>query len=78
MSCHLPCHKPLYRKGIGPTGKRKQWLIRVDECLCGFAFVAQDKITWEQYSWIRRRNARLENEKNMGPASNYTQTDPKG
>lgn len=60
MSCHLPCHKPMHREGVGPTGRKKCWMIRVDRCPCGFIFCAQASVTWEQYDWIRRYNRRLE------------------
>ena len=60
MTCHLPCHRPTFRKGIGPTGRRKTWMVRVDECPCGFLFIAQPEVTWEQYTWIRRYNRNVE------------------
>lgn len=53
-----PCrHKPLTRKRIGPTSRKRAWMILVDECgWCGRVVRSAEPLTWKQYDWIRRLN----------------------
>lgn len=44
--------------GVGPTGRRKNWAILVDECYrCGRQYaVNPDQLTYQQRDWLERWN----------------------
>jgi hypothetical protein len=53
--------RPSRKEVTGPTG-RKRWMIRVYRCSCGRIMRNyRDDLTWEQYCWVRRINARIQN-----------------
>lgn len=41
------------RERIGPTGRRRRWMILVDRCVCG-RLLPVHTMTWEQFTWLRR------------------------
>ena len=41
------------RQRIGPTSRRRGWLILVDRCACG-KYRPVHPVTWDQYTWLRR------------------------
>ena len=51
-----------YRAGAGPTGTKKDWLIRVDYCRwCGWLRpVDGDNLSHIQKDWIARYNRHIE------------------
>lgn len=45
--------------GIGPTSRRRGFMILVDQCgWCGRILRSAEELTWRQYDWVRRINAR--------------------
>ncbi len=53
------------RERVGPTSRRRTWMILVDSCRRCNRIVRTagvDHLTWEQYSWVRRWNAAQDSE----------------
>lgn len=57
------CHcRAKGRMSVGPTGRKKVWMILVDSCLtCGRNYpIHPEQMTHEQTEWIRRWNKRCD------------------
>lgn len=85
MSVQCECGKVAYtRCGVGPTGRNKTWMVRVDKCSCGLIYPASpDVLTKAQRDWVRRYNIRIsrDNEKRKSmpvekptPRTDYSST----
>lgn len=54
------CRHYPQRKRVGPTSRRRNWMILVDACpRCGFVLRAAQDLSWKQYDWLRRWNRSL-------------------
>ncbi len=54
-----PCRHIESRKRVGPTGRRS-FMVLVDDCgRCGRILRSVFDLSWREYSWVRRWNARL-------------------
>jgi hypothetical protein len=49
------------RKRVGPTSRKKTWMILVDTCRCGQVKPIED-LTPAQASWVQRWNLRFPND----------------
>lgn len=56
------CNHNGSRCGVGPTSRRRRFMIAADSChRCGRILrTAGPDLTWRQYDWVRRWNARTE------------------
>lgn len=55
-------HQFVNRRRIGPTSRKRDWMILVDSCGCGCCRpVFPGDLTWKQDDWINRCNSRTEN-----------------
>lgn len=54
-----PCrHTHGTRCRVGPTSRRRSFMILVDSCgWCGRVLRTAEDVTWQEYAWLRRRNA---------------------
>lgn len=52
-----PCQHVAMRCRIGPTSRKRDWSIIVDECSrCGRVLRTIQDLAWRQYDWLRRLN----------------------
>jgi|GEM_PF-4566367 len=62
MAYCMPCDRVTHRReGVGPTGRNKQWMIRVDTCgKCGRHYpVNREILTIAQNDWVKRWNTNM-------------------
>jgi len=53
-------HIFLRRERVGPTSRKKSWMVLVDTCYrCGRHGRSAEDLTWPQYVWLRRWNSRV-------------------
>ena len=49
-------HVPSEHCRVGPTSRRKSFMIGVKSCSCGRIMRSYEDITWREYFWVRRWN----------------------
>ena len=55
------CHTTWNRMRVGPTSRRRAFMILVDSCgWCGRILRSHQDLTWREYDWVRRVNAAKE------------------
>jgi hypothetical protein len=54
-----PCRHYGQRQRVGPYSKAKTFMLLVDSCCwCGHIMRTAEDVSWQEYFWIRRSNAR--------------------
>jgi hypothetical protein len=52
-----PCRHYASRKRVGPTSRKRTFMILVDECgRCGRVLRSIEPLSWREYDWLRRLN----------------------
>lgn len=52
------CSRPGNRIRIGPTSRRRNYWVLADVCNCGRVMRTVRDVSWQEYFWLRRWNAR--------------------
>lgn len=63
-----PCRHYGIRMRVGPTSRKRTFMILVDNCArCGRILRSARDLSWKEYEWVRRSNARSAHIKSARP-----------